>query len=150
MSAGPCGTRRSSARESIQARRVAGYPERRSQSARPGFIWISPFRWIGHNHRRAPHPAHAHIIWKLGLPSRSLRNLNLLERVEEKNARFRSLTEAIDTTTPTGRMMMQMVRAFAEFERAMIRERTRAGLKSTRAEGSVGDQPRKLFRAQRI
>jgi DNA invertase Pin-like site-specific DNA recombinase len=42
-------------------------------------------------------------------------------------AGFRSITEAINTTTPAGRMMMQMVGAFAEFERAMIRERTSAG-----------------------
>ena len=43
-----------------------------------------------------------------------------------------------DTTTPAGRMMMQMVGAFAEFERAMVRERTSAGLAATRAEGRIG------------
>jgi DNA invertase Pin-like site-specific DNA recombinase len=43
-------------------------------------------------------------------------------------AGFRSLTEVIDITTPAGRMMIQMVGAFAEFERAMLRERTKAGL----------------------
>src|SRR2546425_8733531 len=47
---------------------------------------------------------------------------------------FRSLTEAIDTTTPAGRMLMQMVGSFAEFERAMIRERTQAGLAVARSE----------------
>jgi hypothetical protein len=41
---------------------------------------------------------------------------------------FRSITESIDTTTPAGHMMMQMVGSFAEFERAMIRERTSAGV----------------------
>ena len=49
---------------------------------------------------------------------------------------FRSLTENIDTTTAAGRMMMQMVGAFAEFERAMIRERTSAGLVAARAEAA--------------
>ncbi len=44
----------------------------------------------------------------------------------------------IDTTTPAGRMMMQMVGTFAEFERAMIRERTRAGLKAAAAKGRKG------------
>ena len=51
-----------------------------------------------------------------------------MEKIGEAGAGFRSLTEHIDTTTPAGRMMMQMVGAFAEFERAMIRERTSAGL----------------------
>jgi hypothetical protein len=49
----------------------------------------------------------------------------VLKKIGEAGAGFRSLTEHIDTTTPAGRMMMQMVGAFAEFERAMIRERTR-------------------------
>ena len=48
------------------------------------------------------------------------------------------MTEAIDTTTPAGRMMMQMVGAFAEFERAMLRERTQAGVDAARQEGRVG------------
>jgi len=47
-----------------------------------------------------------------------------MERLAELKAGFRSLTEAIDTTNPAGRMMMQMVGAFAEFERAMLRERS--------------------------
>ena len=51
---------------------------------------------------------------------------------------FRSLAEDIDTTTPAGRMLMQMVGSFAEFERAMIRERTHAGLAQARAEGRIG------------
>ena len=62
---------------------------------------------------------------------------------------FRSLTESIDTTTAAGRMMMQMVGAFAEFERAMIRERTRAGLAAARSEGRVGGRRPKLRADQR-
>lgn len=60
-----------------------------------------------------------------------------------------SLTEAIDTTTAAGRMMMQMVGSFAEFERAMIRERTSAGLALARAEGRIGGRRRKLDGKQR-
>jgi hypothetical protein len=59
-----------------------------------------------------------------------------MEKIEAAGASFRSLTEAIDTTTAAGRMMMQMVGSFAEFERAMIRERTKAGLDQARAEGA--------------
>ena len=82
--------------------------------------------------------------------SRSLKDLlHILERVEAAGAGFRSLTEAIDTTTPAGRMMMQMIGSFAEFERAMIRERTSAGLAAARAEGRVGGRRPKLTPAQR-
>jgi hypothetical protein len=52
---------------------------------------------------------------------------------------FRGLTEAIDTTRPAGRMMTQMIGSFAEFDPAMLRERTRAGLKSARDEGAAAD-----------
>src|ERR1700683_2981314 len=79
------------------------------------------------------------VVWKLDRLSRSLRDvLTLMERIQERKAGFRSLTEAIDTTTPAGRMMMQMVGAFAEFERAMLKERTQAGLVAARKEGRIG------------
>ena len=67
------------------------------------------------------------VVWKLDRLSRSLRDvLTIMERIQEAKAGFRSLTEAIDTTTPAGRMMMQMIGSFAEFERAML-TRTNAG-----------------------
>ena len=79
------------------------------------------------------------VVWKLDRLSRSLKDvLHIMERIGDAGAGFRSITEAIDTTTPAGRMMMQMVGAFAEFERAMIRERTSAGLAAARAEGRIG------------
>jgi DNA invertase Pin-like site-specific DNA recombinase len=70
--------------------------------------------------------------------------LTIMERLAEADAGFRSLTGAIDTTTPAGRMMMQMVGAFAEFERAMLRERTKAGLDAACHEGRVGGRRSKL------
>jgi hypothetical protein len=54
------------------------------------------------------------------------------------------LTEAIDTTTAPGRMMMQMVGAFAEFERAILRERTKSGLDAARKQGRIGGRRPKL------
>ena len=85
------------------------------------------------------------VVWKLDRLSRSLKDLlTLLEQVESRGAGFRSLTENIDTTTPAGRMMMQMVGAFAEFERAMIRERTRAGVAQAKLEGRAGGRKPKL------
>src|SRR5438045_243956 len=72
------------------------------------------------------------VVWKLDRLSRSLRYvLTIMEGLAEARARFRSLTGAIDTTTPAGRMMMQMVGALAEF-RAMLKERTKAGLDAAR------------------
>jgi DNA invertase Pin-like site-specific DNA recombinase len=85
------------------------------------------------------------VVWKLDRLSRSLRDvLMLMERLGEAKAGFRSLTEAIDTTSAAGRMMMQMVGAFAEFERAMLRERTRVGLIAAREEGRTGGRRPKL------
>jgi DNA invertase Pin-like site-specific DNA recombinase len=90
------------------------------------------------------------VVWKLDRLSRSLKDvLHIMERIAAAGAGFRSVTENIDTTTPAGRMMMQMVGSFAEFERAMIRERTSAGIAAARAEGRVGGGRPKLSAAQR-
>src|ERR1043165_1478230 len=89
------------------------------------------------------------VVWKLDRLSRSLRDvLTIMERLAVAGAGFKSLTESIDTTTAAGRMMMQMVGAFAEFERAMLRERTRAGLESARREGRIGGRRPKLTAQQ--
>ena len=91
------------------------------------------------------------VVWKLDRLSRSLIDLLvLMERIDKAGAGFRSLTESIDTTTPAGRMMMQMVGSFSEYEREMIRERTRAGLQAARAEGRTGGRPPKLTEQQRL
>ena len=85
------------------------------------------------------------VVWKLDRLSRSLCDvLTIIERLGEAGAGFRSLTEAIDTTTPAGRMMMQMVGAFAEFERAMLKERTKIGLDAAREDGRIGGRRPKL------
>ena len=85
------------------------------------------------------------VVWKLDRLSRSLRDvLTIMEQIAEAKAGFRSLSEAIDTTSPAGRMMMQMLGAFAEFERAMLRERTKAGLESARRQGRIGGRRPKL------
>src|ERR1700738_915916 len=85
------------------------------------------------------------VVWKLDRLSRSLRDvLTIMERLGEAGAGFRSLTEAIDTTTPAGRMMMQMVGAFAEFEKAILKERTKAGLDAARKQGRIGGRRPKL------
>jgi DNA invertase Pin-like site-specific DNA recombinase len=67
-----------------------------------------------------------------------------MEKIQEAEAGFSSLSEAIDTTTAPGHMMMQMVGAFAEFERAILRERTKAGLGAARKRGCIGGRRPKL------
>ena len=90
------------------------------------------------------------VVWKLDRLSRSLKDtLAILEKIEAAGAGFRSLTEAIDTAGPAGRMMMQMLGAFAEFERAMVRERTRAGLQAARSRGRKGGRRPKLTLEQK-
>ena len=85
------------------------------------------------------------VVWKLDRLSRSLKDvLTLMEKIEKAGAGFQSLTESINTTSPGGRMMMQIVGAFAEFERAMLRERTRNGLDAARKEGRIGGRRPKL------
>ncbi len=90
------------------------------------------------------------VVWKLDRLSRSLKDLLvIMEQINKAGAGFRSLTESIDTTTPAGRMMMQMVGSFAEFEREMIRERTKAGLDAARKEGRIGGRRQILTENQR-
>jgi DNA invertase Pin-like site-specific DNA recombinase len=85
------------------------------------------------------------VVWKLDRLSRSLKDvLSLMEKIAQAQAGFRSLTEAIDTTSAGGRMMMQIVASFAEFERAMLRERTRSGLDEARKQGRLGGRRHKL------
>lgn len=90
-------------------------------------------------------PGDTLVVWKLDRLARSLKQL--IETVETLDARgigFRSLTEAIDTTSAGGKLVFHLFGALAEFERAMIRERTRAGLASARSRGRVGGRPRSL------
>ena len=90
------------------------------------------------------------VVWKLDRLSRSLKDvLSLMEKIQQVGAGFQSLTEAVETTSPGGRMLMQIVGSFAEFERAMLRERTRNGLNAARKQGSIGGRPQKLNAHQR-
>lgn len=91
------------------------------------------------------------VVWKLDRLSRSLKDVvSLMEKIQQAGAGFQSLTEAIETTSPGGRMMMQIVGAFAEFERAMLRERTRNGLDAARKQGRIGGRRPKLNTHQQM
>jgi DNA invertase Pin-like site-specific DNA recombinase len=79
------------------------------------------------------------VVWKLDRLSRSLSDLlRILRKVDEAGAGFKSLTESVDTTTPSGRLTMNMLGSFSQFEREIIRERTKLGLARARANGHKG------------
>ena len=85
------------------------------------------------------------VVWKLDRLARSMKQLiETVEGLEEGGVGFRSLTEAIDTTTAGGKLVFHVFGALAEFERSIIRERTRAGLDAARARGRKGGRPPKL------
>ncbi len=83
------------------------------------------------------------ITWKLDRLARSLKQLiETVELLETKNVGFRSLTESIDTTSASGKLTFHIFSALAEFERAMIRERTMLGLENANRLGRRGGRPR--------
>src|SRR5271168_1536973 len=89
------------------------------------------------------------MVWKLDRLGRSLRDLiAMLDDLKKRDVKFRSLTEAIDTETPTGRAMWQMIGVLAELERSLISERTRAGVKAARVRGVKFGRKPKLSRQQ--
>lgn len=88
-------------------------------------------------------PGDTLVVYKLDRVARSLKDLlTIQERITDAGADFRSLTEILDTSTPAGRMIFQILGAFAEFERELIRERTRVGLHAAMARGSKPGRPR--------
>jgi len=85
------------------------------------------------------------VVWKLDRLARSLKQLvNLLEVLNGRSIGFRCLAPAIDTTTPEGRLLYSITGAFAEFERAIIQQRTKAGLTAALARGRKGGRRPKL------
>lgn len=90
------------------------------------------------------------VVWRLDRLGRSLKHLiELITDLEDRGIGFRSLTEAIDTTSPGGKLVFHIFGALAEFERNLIRERTMAGLSAARARGRMGGRPKKLSAQQR-
>jgi DNA invertase Pin-like site-specific DNA recombinase len=82
------------------------------------------------------------VVVRIDRLARSLSHLlEIIERLEAKGAHFRSLQDPIDTASPQGKFTLQVLGAAAEFERALIRERTKAGLRSAKAEGRIGGNP---------
>src|SRR5579871_804862 len=85
------------------------------------------------------------VVWRLDRLARSLSHLiKTVEDLEKRGVGLRSLTDPIDTTTPQGMLVFHIFGAIAEFERSLIRDRTRAGLEAARARGRKGGRPPSL------
>jgi DNA invertase Pin-like site-specific DNA recombinase len=82
------------------------------------------------------------VVWRLDRLGRNLRHLvATVDELRDRGVEFASVTESIDTSTPTGRLIFHTFAALAEFERDLIRERTQAGLAAARARGRLGGRP---------
>ncbi len=85
------------------------------------------------------------VVWRLDRLGRSLKDLvGIIYGLEERGIGFRSINESIDTTTAGGKLIFNIFGSLAEFERALIRERTVAGLAAARARGRCGGRPLKM------
>ena len=85
------------------------------------------------------------IVWRLDRLGRSLKDLiEIISELEKRNIYFKSIQDAIDTSTPTGKFFFHVTGAFAELERNIIRERTMAGLKAARSRGKLGGRPKTI------
>lgn len=84
------------------------------------------------------------VVWKIDRLSRKLYDMvDMMRDLEKRNVGFKSLTQDIDTTVPSGRMMLHILFIFAEFERETIRERVKAGIKAKRDSGEITQWGRK-------
>ncbi|MBG9692333.1 resolvase [Lysinibacillus sphaericus] len=82
------------------------------------------------------------VVYKLDRLARSTKELyTLTEELKEKGVEFASIQDAFDTTTPTGKAMFGMLAVFAEFERDIIQQRTKAGLEAAKKRGRIGGRP---------
>jgi DNA invertase Pin-like site-specific DNA recombinase len=90
------------------------------------------------------------VVWRLDRLGRSLSHLiEVMKELEGQGIGFQSLTEEINTTTSGGKLIFHIFGALAEFERNLIRERTKAGLRAARARGRRGGRPKRLSAQQR-
>jgi DNA invertase Pin-like site-specific DNA recombinase len=94
---------------------------------------------------KALRPGDVLVCWRLDRLGRSVPELiRIMDDLQKRGIGFRSLSESIDTTTAAGKMVFHMLAAFAEFERNLISERTKAGMKAARARGHRGGRKTKM------
>ena len=85
------------------------------------------------------------VVWKLDRLGRSLPHLlEIVSQLKSKGVGFKSLTEGMDTSSPSGELLFHVFGALAQFERSLIQERVNAGLASARKRGRIGGRPRAI------
>jgi DNA invertase Pin-like site-specific DNA recombinase len=85
------------------------------------------------------------IVWKLDRLGRSVKGLiELTNQLQQNGINFKSLTDNVDTATPSGRFFFHMMASLAQMERELIAERTKAGLAAAKAQGRLGGRKRKM------
>ena len=90
------------------------------------------------------------VVWRLDRLGRTLKHLiEWINELDEQNIGFKSLQESIDTTSSSGKLIFHIFGALSEFERNLIRERTRAGIDAARSRGRQGGRPKKLNKDKR-
>lgn len=112
------------------------FTDQASGTSRKRPEWDKCLKWL--------HAGDVLVVWKLDQLGRSLRDLiTLLDDLKGQGVKFKSLTESIDTQTPTGRAMWQMVGVLADLERSLIQERTEAGREAAKRRGvKLGCKPK--------
>lgn len=89
------------------------------------------------------------VVWKLDRLGRTVKGLiELVNALHEKEIHFKSITDNVDTTTPSGRFFFHMMASLAQMERELIAERTKAGLAAAKAKGRVGGRKRKMTQSK--
>jgi DNA invertase Pin-like site-specific DNA recombinase len=85
------------------------------------------------------------VVWKLDRLGRTVKGLvDLVNQLERKEINFKSITDNVDTSTPSGRFFFHIMASLAQMERELIAERTKAGLAAAKAQGRLGGRKRKM------
>src|ERR1700675_3330592 len=138
--------------------------ELREYCASRGLIIVQEYTDVGYSGSKESRPAlnqlmadarrrrfDAVLVWKLDRFGRSLRHLvNALAELEALGLSFISLRDNLDLSTPSGRLMFQIIGAMAEFERSLIQERVKAGIRNARAKGRRLGRPRVIVDTSRV
>jgi len=89
------------------------------------------------------------VVWKLNRLGRTVRGLiELINQLHEKEIHFNSITDNVDTSTPSGRFFFHMMASLAQMERELVAERAKAGLASAKSQGRIGGRKRKMTKSK--
>src|SRR5208283_4721129 len=89
------------------------------------------------------------VVWKLDRLGRTVKGLvDLVNKLHQNGTHFKSITDNVDTSTPSGRFFFHIMASLAQMERELVAERTRAGLAAARAQGRIGGRKRKMTKSK--